>query len=155
MKSEFKKTRECTAKKKAQTSFRMVMKDECLILINPAISCDTTATEDYCVSQIQSPFRSLGGTVGTRNPGVRGGRSEDWVQNEKWGGKEATKRVSMFLFQAFDVLRDWREENRAGDGEEEKEGAVGQVCAEELRWFHFLPAWSFSPSKLAPAIESQ
>lgn len=50
MKSEFKKTRERTAKKKAQTSFRMVMKDECLILINPAISCDTTASEDYCVS---------------------------------------------------------------------------------------------------------
>ena len=122
MKSESKKTRE---NKKGPRSFRMIVKDECLILINPAMSFDTTAAQDYCISWIQSPFRSLGGTVGTRNPGVRGGRNKDFVQNEKWGGKKVTKRVSMFLFQAFDVLRDWREENRAGDGEGEKEGAVG------------------------------
>lgn len=47
------------------------------------------------------------------------------------------------------------EENRGGDGEEEKDGAAGKVCVDELRWFHFVPAWGFSPSKLAPAIESQ
>lgn len=47
------------------------------------------------------------------------------MQNEEWGSKEASKRVSMFLFQAFHVLGDWREENKGWAGEEEKDGAVG------------------------------
>lgn len=97
---------------------------------------------------------SLRDTFGKGSPGVRGGKSKDSVQNEKQGGEMATERVSVFLFQTFDVLGDGREENRGGSGQEEKDGAVGQVCVEKLRWFHFLPAWGFSPSKLALAIES-
>lgn len=39
--------------------------------------------------------------------------------------KKATKRVSLCLFQAFDVAGDGGDENRGGNGGEEKDGAVG------------------------------
>lgn len=38
--------------------------------------------------------------------------------------KKTTELVFMFLFQAFDVLGDWREESREGKREEGKDGAV-------------------------------
>lgn len=47
------------------------------------------------------------------------------VQNKKLGCEEATKWVSVFLFQAFDVLWDCREKNGEGNGEGEQDGAVG------------------------------
>lgn len=63
---------------------------------------------------------------------------------------EATKRVSSR------PLMCWETEERREEGRREREGWWGELWgAEELRWFHFLPVWGFSPSKLALAIESQ
>lgn len=94
----------------------------CLNLTNLSISFDTIVATKPSISTTYPVPLSVSlwlrwhkaATLGVR--GVKGGRSDATVQDEEWGGIEATKRVSMFLFQAFDVPGDWREEKRRRDG---------------------------------------
>lgn len=86
---------------------------------------------------------------------VNGEWSEAVLQNEE--GLEKRRPSESPCFSSRPLMCREIGERRIKDGLEWRRRMVlwGWCRVEVLRRFHFLPAWGFSPSKLAPAIESQ